>query len=125
MAVALLIAAIPSAVSASTLVRSAFRTDNEGWQTDVVGEASRPAAWAAPGNHPSGEIYARRDAPTLDFELVFSAPAKFLGNKRAAYRGSLGFDQNIGIRTVKAGNICEAAASRSFTPVTYCSWMPR
>jgi hypothetical protein len=73
--------------SAEALASSSFDQDDEGWI--VVGDAFGPY-YAATGGYPGGHIYA------TDFVIggvwYWQAPAKFLGDKSAAYGGTLTFD---------------------------------
>jgi uncharacterized repeat protein (TIGR01451 family) len=72
------------------LVQSNFNTNPDGWRTthDAVGNPN--PVYAAIGGNPDGFISAVDGYAGVTF--YYGAPAKFLGNKSAAYRGSLAFD---------------------------------
>jgi hypothetical protein len=85
-AVALLGSAAPS--SAANLVSSTFGTGVDGWS--ALGDTSAPASWVSTGGHPGGSVQV---SDTASGGVMFwVAPAKFLGDKGAAYGGRLGFD---------------------------------
>ena len=97
-------AIFPPSTAARSLVASRFTTDAEAWQIQVDG--SGPAPYAPADGHPPGSIYTLVEPPHASpYEVIFIAPAKFLGNRKAAYRGSLEFDQYHDVFVDPIGNV--------------------
>lgn len=91
-----LLVAVPTA-SASTVVRSKFETSAEGWKQAVAQYGSpQPARWTADYGFPpaggQGALLANVTTSNPHY-FYWNAPAKFLGNQVAAYKGRLEFDQ--------------------------------
>lgn len=82
-----------TSVRAAPIASSTFDTDSEGWSAtgDVHGFQWRPDVGSPPGS-----IFGIDDV-TGD-TWAFVAPAKFLGNKAAAYGAALSYDINISAR---------------------------
>lgn len=85
---ALLGLALPAPASAGTLVASTFNTSVDGWT--ALGDTSAPATWVSTGGNPGG--YVQVSDTVAGGVMFWVAPAKFLGNKAAAYGGRLRFD---------------------------------
>lgn len=88
----LALAAAPSAM-ATVLAESTFDVNDEGWR---IGDFFAPTGAALPeyvaaGGNPGGFL---RTADLFDWNS-YHAPAKFLGNKSAAYGGTLQLDQRL------------------------------
>lgn len=79
---------LPAPAPAATLLSSTFNTDVDGWTAQ--GDTSAPATWIASGGHPGG--YVQVSDTASGGVMFWAAPAKFLGDKSAAYSGRLRFD---------------------------------
>jgi hypothetical protein len=74
---------------AGALAVSRFKQDNEGWL--VKGDPTSPTPrWISKGGDPGG--YIETTDAALGGIMYWSAPAAFLGDKSAAYGGSLRYD---------------------------------
>lgn len=93
-AVCLLPLAFAPAAHADPIVYSTFEADADGWNAVTLNASNavtgtHAVTWNAAGGNPDGHI--SRTDPNSDL-LLFNAPAKFLGDKSAAYNGTLTFD---------------------------------
>jgi hypothetical protein len=90
-AVGLVLSATVSASFATVLAFSNFTFDADGW---LAKNGASPISWFSTGGDPGGYVQAKDQSgdATLRF---FSAPAKFVGNKLAAYGGTLSFDLRV------------------------------
>lgn len=84
----LALAGLAMASAASARVTSTFDTDSDGW--GAIGDVAAPVQWVAAGGNPGGHIEIP-DA-VLGGVTYFEAPARFLGNKSAAFGSALTFD---------------------------------
>lgn len=93
-----MLCAVDTANAQAILAESRFTTGNEGWDvwTDI-GNTVTPTWFIDTGN-PGGCLY---ETDTDGGISYWRAPAKFLGNKLAAYRGTLSFD----LRESSAGTL--------------------
>lgn len=89
-AVAVSLCAAASASSATALAYSTFSDDADGWQAK---NGAVDFQWLGSGGNFDGYVQAKDQSG--DSLWFFSAPAKFLGNKAAAYGGTLSFDLRV------------------------------
>ena len=86
--VAILAVEVAPASAADVLARSAFNTSAQGWT--AVGDTASPVTFMATGGNPGG--YVTVDDSATGGVMYWQAPAAFLGDKSAAYKGILRFD---------------------------------
>ncbi len=85
-----LLAIFPRPVLAGVIARSTFDVDRDGWIANELGGGNNSLTYNPSGGNPGGYLNA---ADILDGRTwSWVAPAKFLGNVSAAYRGTLTFD---------------------------------
>lgn len=87
LAVALVLGCANAVAGAQVLAVSGFKEGDENWS---VQNGAGNFLWLATGGDPGGYIRAL-EVPEPSGLWFFSAPAAFLGNKAAAYGGSLSF----------------------------------
>lgn len=90
-AVGLVLSATVSASFATVLAFSNFSSDADGW---LAKNGASPIDWFSTGGDPGGYVQAKDQSGTATL-WFFSAPAKFVGNKLAAYGGTLSFDLRV------------------------------
>lgn len=85
-----LVAGVPTLAAgetADTTINSWFSSDTDGWT--LAGDAAAPE-YVETGGNPGGHVCA--DDSVSGNTWYFDAPAKFLGDRSAAYGGDLQFD---------------------------------
>src|SRR5947209_2534700 len=73
----------PSGRGAAPLAVSTFKTDDEGWTKAPDASCQPRPCYSATSGHPGGAIFSSDSLQGVKF--YYRAPAKFLGNKLAAY----------------------------------------
>ncbi|MDQ1712650.1 MAG: hypothetical protein QOE45_2100 [Frankiaceae bacterium] len=92
LAVVIAVFAFLPATAGATQIASVFNTGLEGWT--VSGDAASGSPyWVSTGGNPGGYMQAVDAATGAD--LLWNAPAKFLGNQGAYYGGKLRFDREV------------------------------
>jgi hypothetical protein len=97
----ILIAAVPA--NASTLTKSRFTSGDEDWSAFWLPAQNTQFSWdenagsGIPTNPDAGDgcikVSFTNPQPAATLDVTWVAPAKFLGDKSAAYKGSFTFDQ--------------------------------
>jgi hypothetical protein len=92
MAVAVAALAMLPATAGATSISSVFTTGLEGWS--VLGDAASGSPhWVSSGGNPGG--YAEAVDAAAGDDVLWNAPAKFLGDLSAYYGGTLRFDREV------------------------------
>jgi hypothetical protein len=90
--IAMALGLVSPALGSTPLATSRFKTDLQGWSAGIIGGTLASVSWTA-GGHPHGAAQGVIQTPASNYFFYWIAPAKYLGDQRAAYKGKLAFDQ--------------------------------